>query len=100
MDPVERGNLLSDPREKALEYAVHGKWRRNGNDTKGVDGTWYIGVPELVDTFGAAAVRSKLTEYELAQEEARERAIVDAEAAAAERAAEGGGGARGGEETG
>ena len=79
MDPVARGNVLTHPRSRALEYAIHGKWRRTEDDVKGVDGCWYIGVPELVQTFGAAAVRAKLAEFAAAQAAAREDAIAAAE---------------------
>ena len=82
MGPIARGNVLAEPREQSLEYAVHGKWRRAEGDTNGVYGCWYIDVPELVQTFGAALVREKLAAYAAAQATAREAAIAGAEAGA------------------
>ena len=78
MSPVERRNALKHPRERFLEYAVRGEWRRHATDESGEKGTWYIGVPELVKTFGAAVVKEKLAAYAAAQAIARERAIANA----------------------
>ena len=89
MDGEARGNALPHARSRALEYAVNGRWRRSEGDANGVFGTWYVGVPELVETFGAAAVNEKLAAFAAAQAAAREQAVADAIAAAA--AAEGGG---------
>ena len=89
MGEEARGNALPHARERHLEYAVNGRWRRSETDANGVYGTWYVGVPELVDTFGAATVNEKLAAFAAAQVAARERAVADAVAAAA--AAEGGG---------
>ena len=78
---VERGNVLPQPRSScSLEYAVHGKWRRAEDDRNGVHGCWYIGVDELVETFGAEAVNAKLAAYEAAQAAARESAVAAAAA--------------------
>ena len=90
MGEEARGNALPHARERHLEYAVNGRWRRSETDANGVYGTWYVGVPELVDTFGAAAVNEKLAAFAAAQAAARERAVADAVAAAVA-AAEGGG---------
>ena len=90
MGEEARGNALPHTRERALEYAINGRWRRSETDANGVYGTWYVGVPELVDTFGAAAVNAKLAAFAAAQAAARERAVADAVAAAVA-AAEGGG---------
>ena len=73
-----RGNKLPHARSRFLEYAVHGKWRRSENDANGVHGTWFIGVPQLVATFGAEAVEAKLSAYATAQAAARREAIDDA----------------------
>ena len=89
MSEEARGNALPHSRSRALEYAVNGRWRRSEGDANGVYGTWYVGVPELVETFGAATVSEKLAAYAVAQAGAREQAVADAIAAAA--AAEGGG---------
>ena len=78
LDPVARGNALAHPRSRALEYAVLGKWRRAAEDANGLFGSWYVGVPELVETFGAAVVRDKLAAYTAAQAAAREEAIAAA----------------------
>ena len=89
MGAVPRRNKLPHARSQELEFAVHGKWRRM-DDVNGEFGCWHVGVPELVETFGAAAVREKLAEYAAAQAAAREAAIVAAEEAieAAQAAAE------------
>ena len=79
MDAVARGNVLAQPRERALEYAVHGRWRRAETDINGVWGCWYIGMSELVETFGAAAVTQKLAAFAAAQATARTAAIAAAE---------------------
>ena len=54
-------------------------------------GSWYVGVPELVQTFGKAVVREKLTAYAAAQAAARTAAIdsVEEEPAAGEGHADG-----------
>ena len=88
MGAVPRRNKLPHSREDELELAIHGKWRRGG-DANGEYGCWYLGVQELVEAFGAAAVREKLASYAAEQAAARERAVVAAEeaiAAAAEAA--------------
>ena len=64
LSEVERANVLPRGRSGMLEYAVHGKWRRTEDDTNGTHGCWYVGVDELVETFGAEAVNAKLAEYE------------------------------------
>ena len=84
MREVERGNVLAHPRAHSLEYAVHGKWRRTADDTNGIHGTWYMDMPALVETFGAAVVREKLAAYATAQAAAREEAIAAAVAQPAE----------------
>ena len=89
-DEEARGNPLPHARERALEYAVHGQWRRSESDRNGVYGTWWVDVPQLVETFGAEVVREKLRAYAAAQAEARERALSDAERAEEEEG-EGGG---------
>ena len=73
---------------------MHGKYRRSESDRNGVYGTWWVGVPQLVATFGKEVVHDKLCAYEAAQKEARERAVRAAERAAerAERDGEEGGG--------
>ena len=53
-----------------------------------VCGCWYVGVDELVETFGAQVVNAKLAEYEAAQAAARASAVAAAVAAAAARLAE------------
>ena len=88
-DEEERGNPLPHARSRVLEYAVHGKWRRSEGDKNGVFGTWYVGVPELVETFGEAAVTDKLAAFAAAQAAARSHAV-SAAAAAAEAAERGG----------
>ena len=85
MGAVPRRNKLPQAREDELELAIHGKWRRGG-DANGEYGCWYLGVQELVEAFGAAAVREKLASYAAEQAAARERAVVAAEAAIAEAA--------------
>ena len=81
MGDIPRTNPLAHPRSRALEYAIFGKWRRSEADTTGVHGCWYIGVPELVETFGKDAVNAKLSEYEAAQAAARAEAVERALAA-------------------
>ena len=89
-DEEERGNPLPHPRSRALEYAVHGKWRRSESDLRGVYGAWWVGVRQLVATFGKEAVREKIEAYKAAQATASERALSDAERAEEEEG-EGGG---------
>ena len=81
MDAVARGNKLAQARSRTLEYAVHGKWRRCEEDTNGTHGCWFIGVPELVQAFGAEAVEAKLAAWATAQVAARAEAITSAAAA-------------------
>ena len=52
-------------------------------DPPGRYGSWYVGVPELVQTFGKEVVRAKLTAYAAAQAAARTDAINVAEEAPA-----------------
>ena len=92
MGAVARRNKLKYARADTLEYAVHGKWRRSEDDENGEWGCWYIGVPELVQTFGKATVTAKLIEYEAELAAARTRAIEDAEEPAEAAGEEGGGG--------
>ena len=75
---VERGNRLPYPPSDALEYAVHGKWKRNEDDSNGVHGCWYIPLKELMMTFKDDEeedkykfVREKIEEYEENLKEAR-----------------------------
>jgi len=51
MDEVVRGNKLPYNPSDAIEYAVHGLWKRNPDDENGVHGCWYIGLKELMLTF-------------------------------------------------
>ena len=90
LDEEARGNPLPHARSRALEYAVHGKWRRSESDRNGVYGTWWVGVPQLVATFGKEMVRDKIAAYQGAQVDAFERAVSDAESAVEEEG-EGGG---------
>ena len=53
-------------------------------------GTWWVGVPQLVATFGKEMVREKIAAYQGAQVDACERAVSDAESAEEEEG-EGGG---------
>ena len=83
MGAVPRRNKLLETvesRAESLEYAVHGKWRRE-RDTNGEHGCWHIGMYDLVEAFGGDAVRAKLAEYATAQAAAREDAIAAAAAA-------------------
>ena len=73
LDEVTRANKL--PYDPELEYAVHGKYARSADDTNGVFGTWYIGLNELVQTFGKEEVETKLAEFEAAAAAAREEAL-------------------------
>ena len=86
MGAVPRRNKLARARSESLEYAVHGKWRRE-NDANGEFGCWHVGVRQLVEAFGGAAVREKLAAFAAAHATAREEAIVAAEAAIAAEAA-------------
>ena len=59
-------------------------WRRTEDDTNGVYGAWYVDVPMLVETFGAAVVTEKLAAYAAAQARARAAAIAAADEPPAE----------------
>ena len=76
-------------RADKLEYAVHGRWRRE-DDENGEHGCWHVDVRTLVKAFGGDAVRAKLTAFATAQAAAREAAIVAAEEAIAAAAEAGG----------
>ena len=62
MEPWERGNALAV--SPALEYAVHGKYRRTEDDVNGMHGCWWLGLKELVGTLGAAEVTRKVSNFE------------------------------------
>ncbi len=68
---VERGNNLAFPPSSHLEYLVHGKYKRTEDDNKGVYGAWYVPLKELILTFGAEQMESKLEEWETSLAEAR-----------------------------
>ena len=55
--------------------AVHGKYARSPDDSNGLFGTWYIGLSELVQTFGKEVVATKVAEFEAAATAAREEAL-------------------------
>ena len=88
MGEVPRGNKLPHARSHALEYAIHGKWKRTASDENGTHGCWYIGVLQVVETFGADAVNAKLAAYEAAQAAARAEAVAAAATLLAEEAVE------------
>ena len=82
MEEVERGNKLPHNPSDALEYAVHGKWKRKPDDSNGIFGCWYISLKELMKTFKDdeeedkhAFIRGKIVEFEKEQKEAREEAF-------------------------
>ena len=75
LDEVTRANKLPYDPSDSLQYAVHGKFARNADDNNGVFGTWYIGLNELVQTFGKEEVATKLEEFEAAAAAAREEAL-------------------------
>ena len=82
MEEVERGNKLPYNPADGLEYAVHGKWLRNSDDTNGVYGCWYVGLKELMRTFKDNEeedkhkfIRDKIKEFEAEHKEAREEAF-------------------------
>ena len=82
MTEVERDNKLPHNPSEALEYAVHGKWRREVDDTNGRYGCWYIGLKELMRTFQDEEeedkhkfIRGKIEEFEKELKEAREEAF-------------------------
>ena len=75
LDEVTRANKLSYPASSSLEYAVHGKFARNADDSNGLFGCWYIGLKELVQTFGKEQVETKVAEFEAAATAAREEAL-------------------------
>ena len=72
---VTRANKLPYDASSSLEYAVHGKYARSPDDSNGLFGTWYIGLSELVQTFGKEVVATKVAEFEAAATAAREEAL-------------------------
>ena len=92
LEAWERGNKLGA--EPALEYAVHGQYRRTADDTNGVYGCWWLGLLDLVRTLGEAEVTraTDAFEPELVSERkeamARVQRELEAERAEAERPAE------------
>ena len=87
MGRVERRSALPQPRASTIEYAVRGEWRQSVSDEGGEKGTWFIGVPELVATFGATLVKEKIEAYKAAMAAASDEAIEKAASAAAAPAA-------------
>jgi hypothetical protein len=75
LDEVTRANKLPYDASSSLEYAVHGKYARSPDDSNGLFGTWYIGLSELVQTFGKEVVATKVAEFEAAATAAREEAL-------------------------
>ena len=92
LEAWERGNKLGA--EPALEYAVHGQYRRTEDDTNGIYGCWWLGILELMRTFGEAEVTraTDVFERELVSERkeamARARSELEAERAEADARAE------------
>ena len=90
LDDWERGNALGV--EPALEYAVHGQYRRTEDDTNGVYGCWWLSLLELVRTLGEEKVTGAVDafERELVRERknamTRVRSELEEEAREAERA--------------
>ena len=76
MEPWERGNKLSA--EPALEYAIHGQFRRTVDDTNGIYGCWWLGLIELLRTLGEAKVKAAVAAFERELVSEREEAIARA----------------------
>ena len=88
MGRVERRSALPQPRASTIEYAVRGEWRQSVSDEGGEKGTWFIGVPELVATFGATLVKEKIEAYKAIEKAASAAAAPAAAAPAAAEPAE------------
>ena len=58
-----------------MEYAIHGKYKRNSDDHNGVFGCWFIPLKELVKTFTKRSLNDALREFEEEAIEARKEAI-------------------------
>jgi hypothetical protein len=89
MEDWERGNKLGV--EPALEYAVHGQYRRTGDDSNGIYGCWWLGLLELVRTLGEAEVTraTDVFERELVSERKEAMARVQRELEAESELSEG-----------
>ena len=92
MEAWERGNKLGT--EPALEYAVHGQYRRTADDSNGVHGCWWLSLLELVRTLGEDVVKEAVADFERELVSEREQAMtrvrieLEAEAREAERTEE------------
>ena len=75
LDDVTRANKLPYDPSSSLEYAVHGNYARSADDSNGLYGCWYIGIDELVHTFGKEAVAAKVMAFEAEAVTAREEAL-------------------------
>jgi hypothetical protein len=61
-----------------MEYAIHGKYKRNSDDHNGVFGCWFIPLKvhkELVKTFTKRSLNNALREFEEEALEVRKEAI-------------------------
>lgn len=79
-DPVDKDNPLRCDFTLSLSYAVHGHWWRNDDDQRGIFGTWWMTLSELLEQLPEDVVRDLLQTYDAEVKEARDElfAIEDA----------------------
>ena len=80
MGEIARGNKLAYPPESAIEYAVHGKFKRaRGNeDANGLHGAWWVPLRRLVKQIGTPVLQPLLEDFETKLAEARAAAVLAA----------------------
>jgi uncharacterized protein YbjQ (UPF0145 family) len=87
-DSTLRGNELPWPKHNTLEYAIHGKFHRSADDSKGLHSAFWVPMKKLVLSLGKELVNEKLKEYEEEARRVREEAIDECVAEIAEEEAD------------
>ena len=87
-DSTLRGNELPWPKHNSLEYAIHGKFHRSADDSKGLHSAFWVPMKKLVLSLGKELVNEKLKEYEEEARRVREEAIDECVAEIAEEEAD------------
>ena len=78
MSEIARGNKLSYLPESAIEYAVHGRFKRGSEDANGVYGAWWVSARRLVKQIGTPVLQPLLQDFETKLAEARAAALLAA----------------------
>ena len=62
----------------AIEYTVHGKFKRGNEDANGLHGAWWVPLRRLVKQIGTPVLQPLLEDFETKLAEARAAAVLAA----------------------